>query len=101
MPKDLEVLLTCPLGSECEEIKNNKIYRCMWYTKVAGYDVNTGKEIEEWACAITWMPKMQIETSATNRGVSQAIESFRNETIKGQGEFNQLIGNAINSKRLT
>ena len=98
MPKNLEVELTCPLGSECEEIKNNKIYRCMWYTKVMGYDVNTGKEVDEWACAITWMPRMQIETSATNRGVSQAIESFRNETIQGQKEFNTLIGHEVQRK---
>ena len=93
--KDLEVELTCPLGSECEEIRDNKIYRCMWYTKVSGYDVNSGKEIDEWSCAITWMPRLQIEMSATSRGTSQAIESFRNETIKGQNEFNKLISSNI------
>ena len=39
--KDLEIEFTCPLGSECEEIRDNKIYRCMWYTKIAGTDANT------------------------------------------------------------
>ena len=40
---------------------------------------------------------LQIETSQTQRGVSSALESFRNETVKGQKEFNQLMssGQAI------
>ena len=97
--KELEVEFTCPLGSECEEIRDNKIYRCMWYTKVSGYDVNSGKEIDEWSCAITWMPRLQIEMSATSRGTSQAIESFRNETVKGQTEFNNLVNQSIVNKK--
>ena len=63
----------------------------MWYTKVVGLDANTGKEIDDWSCAITWMPTLQIEMSATNRGQTAALESFRNETVKGQAEFNKLV----------
>lgn len=95
--KDLEIVFTCPLGSECEEIKDNKLHRCMWYTKVVGIDPNTGDKVDDWQCAIAWMPTLQIETSQTQRGVSGALESFRNETVKGQKEFNQLMssGQAI------
>lgn len=95
--KELEVVYTCPLGSECEEIKDNKIHRCMWYTAVRGTNPNTGEEMDEWNCAIAWGPILQIETSQTQRGVSSALESFRNETVKGQKEFNQLMssGQAI------
>tara|TARA_R100001480_G_scaffold39017_1_gene51847 strand:+ start:370 stop:687 length:318 start_codon:yes stop_codon:yes gene_type:complete len=89
--KELEVAFTCPLGSECQEIRDNKIYRCMWYTKVVGEDPNTGKTVDDWSCAISWMPTLQLEMSQTNRGQSQALESFRNETVKGQKEFNKLI----------
>ena len=92
--KDLEVEFTCPLGSECEEIKDNKIYRCMWYTKVVGQDPNTGETIDGWSCAISWMPTLQIEMSNTNRQTGAAVESFRNETIKGQAQFNQLLTQA-------
>ena len=94
--KDLEVEFTCPLGSECEEIKNNKIYRCMWYTKVVGEDPNTGETVDDWSCAISWMPTLQLEMSRTNRGQTAALESFRNETVKGQSEFIQLIAKAQN-----
>jgi len=95
--KDLEIVFTCPLGSECEEIKDNKIHRCMWYTKIVGIDGNTGEPVDDWNCAIAWGPILQIETSQTQRGVSSALESFRNETVKGQKEFNQLMstGQAI------
>lgn len=92
--KELEVEFTCPLGSECEEIKNNKIYRCMWYTKIVGTDSNTGETHDDWSCAITWMPTLQIEMSNTNRQTGAAIESFRNETVKGQSTFNQLLAKA-------
>jgi len=94
--KDLEVQYTCPLGSECEEIRDNKVYRCMWYTKLVGTDPNTGELVDDWSCAITWMPTLQIEMSQTNRSQSAALESFRNETVKGQKEFNSLM--AANNK---
>jgi len=95
--KEMEIVFTCPLGSECEEIKDNKIHRCMWYTAVRGTNPNTGEDVDEWNCAIAWGPILQIETSQTQRGVSTALESFRNETVKGQKEFNQLMstGQAI------
>ena len=41
------------------------------------------------------MPTLQVEMSKTNRGQTQAIESFRNETIKGQKVFNQLVGQSV------
>ena len=96
--KELEVEFTCPLGSECEEIRDNKIYRCMWYTKVAGLDSNTGDIVDDWSCAISWMPMLQVEMSATNRSQSSALESWRNEQVKGQKEFNKIMSSNIKGK---
>ena len=87
----LKVEYTCPLGSECETVENKVIKRCAWYTKVAGLDPNTGKEVDDWACAMSWMPMLQVEMSSTNRGQTAALESFRNETVKGQEEFTGLV----------
>ena len=87
----LEVELTCPLGSTCEEIKDGKIHRCRWYTKVIGKNPQSEEQIEDWNCAIAWLPILQVETSQTNRGQTSALESFRNETIKGQKTFNALV----------
>ena len=87
----LEVELTCPLGSTCEEVKDDKIHRCRWYTKVIGKNPQSEEQIEEWNCAIAWLPILQVETSQTNRGQTSALESFRNETVKGQKTFNTLV----------
>ena len=87
----IEVEFFCPLGSTCEEAVDGVIKRCAWYTKMVGLDPNTGKEVDDWACAMAWMPMLQVEMSSTNRGQTQALESFRNETVKGQEEFNEIV----------
>ena len=87
----LEIEFTCPLARGCREGIDEKIHRCIWYTNVVGLDANTGESIDEWSCAMAWLPKLQVEMSATNRGQTAALESFRNETVKGQAEFNQLV----------
>jgi len=37
------------------------------------------------------LPMLQVEMSQTNRGQTHALESFRNETVKGQAVFNSLV----------
>ena len=87
----LEIENTCPLGSTCEEVKDGKIHRCAWYTKIVGKNPQSEEQIEDWACAIAWLPMLQVEMSQTNRGQTHALESFRNETVKGQAVFNSLV----------
>ena len=77
----MKVEHTCPLGSECETAENNVIKRCAWYTKLAGTDPNTGKELEDWGCAMAWLPTLLIENAAQSRSTSTAVESFRNEMV--------------------
>lgn len=88
---NLETVLTCPLGSTCEEIKDNKVHRCLWYITVKGseMDAKTGNVVDKdkTACAIEWLPILQIEMAKTNRGQTTALESFRNETVKRQDEM--------------
>ena len=98
--KDLEIEFTCPLGSECEEIRDKKIYRCMWYTKVSGDDPNTGETHDDWSCAISWMPTLQIEMSNTNRQTGAAVESFRNEMVQANKDLNIKIIEANNKKQI-
>jgi uncharacterized protein with FMN-binding domain len=42
---------------------------------------NTGEEVDEWSCAITWLPMMLIENSQQQRSTGAAVESFRNEMV--------------------
>ena len=86
----MKVKKTCPLGSTCEQAKEGYIERCMWYTKLVGVGPD-GQDIDEWSCAITWMPLLQIEMANTNRGQTAAIESLRNETIARHDKALELV----------
>lgn len=86
----------CPLGCDCEKVQDDKILRCSWYVNMKGTDPNTGEEVDDSGCSIAWMPILQVEMSKTNRGQTEALESFRNETVKGQQEFNNLIQERTN-----
>lgn len=56
--------------------------KCAWFTKVTGYDMNSGTEVDEWKCAVTWLPVLLIETSGQVRQGAAATESFRNEMVQ-------------------
>lgn len=87
----VEVKTFCPLGGTCEEAKDGMIYRCAWYGHVRGVDKNTGKELDDWRCAMNWMPTLLIENSAMQRSTSVAVESFRNEMVKANESSQQLL----------
>lgn len=74
----IEAKANCPLDGfkPCRELE------CAWFMKVAGTNPNTGKEIEEWGCAMAWMPILMIENSSQQRSTGAAVESFRNEMVK-------------------
>jgi len=47
-------------------------------------------DIDEWGCAVTWMPIMTIENSQQQRHTSAAVESFRNEVVKANEQNRDL-----------
>ena len=84
---------TCPLGSECQIETAEEIVRCHWYMQVRGVNPQTGESVDEWGCAIAFMPILQIEGSQQTRQAGAAIESMRNETIRRQDAALQLVKN--------
>ena len=74
----LEVKDNCPLNG----FKKCKQLECSWFIKVMGTDPNSGKEVEEYACAVAWLPTLLIENSQQQRMTGGAVESFRNEMVK-------------------
>lgn len=70
-------------GNYCPLIKKDCIgLKCAWFTHVRGMNPNTGEEVDEWSCAINWLPMMLIENSQQQRSTGAAVESFRNEMVK-------------------
>jgi hypothetical protein len=88
---EIKTVLTCPLGAKCEEIKDNAIHRCAWYTKLAGTNPNTGEVLDEHGCAIAWLPMLTIENSMQQRSTSAAVESFRNEMTAANQTSQQIL----------
>lgn len=83
---ELKTVLSCPLGHKCEEAKGGEIHRCAWFVKLAGQNPMTGEQVDEQGCAMSWMPVLLVENSRTNRGTSAAVESFRNEMVRANGQ---------------
>jgi hypothetical protein len=57
---EVETIKTCPLGSQCVEVKEGKIFECRWYIAIQGQDAQ-GKSQDKKDCAISWMPILQLE----------------------------------------
>ena len=69
-------------GTYCPLIKKDCIgIKCSWFTQVRGTNPNTGKEVDEWGCAMTWLPVLLIENAQQSRQTGAAVESFRNEVV--------------------
>ena len=48
----------CPLiGKDCIGLQ------CSWFTQIRGNHPQTGELVDEWGCAVTWMPTLLIENS--------------------------------------
>ena len=69
-------------GTYCPLIKKDCIgIKCSWFTQVRGTNPNTGQEVDEWGCAMTWLPVLLIENAQQSRQTGAAVESFRNEVV--------------------
>jgi len=82
----------CPLHNfePCKELE------CAWFTQIRGHNPNTGAEMDEWGCAISWMPILLIENAQMSRQTGAAVESFRNEMVKTNEASQQILIAATN-----
>ena len=79
-------------GNYCPLLKKECIgLQCAWFTQMRGHNPNTGKEVDEWSCAMTWLPILLIENSQQQRSTGAAVESFRNEMVKANESSQQAL----------
>jgi hypothetical protein len=83
----IEPKSNCPLNNfePCKQLD------CAWFMQVRGTNPNTGKEVDEWGCAISWLPILLIENSQQQRQTGAAIESFRNEMVRANETSQQVL----------
>lgn len=64
----------CPLiGAECIRSK------CAFWTHMTGKSPQTGADVDEYRCVVTWLPILLVENAQKTRQGTAAVESFRNE----------------------
>ena len=74
----IEAKQNCPLNNfePCKQLD------CAWFIQLRGTNPNTGKDVDEWGCAIAWQPILAIEGAQQMRQAGAAVESLRNESVK-------------------
>lgn len=76
----------CPmLQKECIQMQ------CAWFSQLRGTNPNTGKEVDEWGCAVAWLPVLLVENSQQQRQTGAAVESFRNEMVQANTVSQQVL----------
>jgi hypothetical protein len=90
----IEPKANCPLNNfePCKQLE------CAWFLKIRGKNPNTGEDIDEWGCSMSWLPILLIENAQMSRQTGAAVESFRNEMVKVNESSQHLLTAAINKK---
>lgn len=57
-------------------------HKCPLWTQVRGKDPQSNEEIDDWGCALGWLPILLIENAQQVRQAGAATESFRNEMVR-------------------
>ncbi len=83
----LKVEENCPLHN----FKKCKQFKCAWFVQMKGTNPNTGKEVDEYACAIAWLPTLLVENAMQSRQTGSAVESFRNEMVKANDSNRNIL----------
>ena len=95
MNKHEVIIGDCPLGAKCEELKEKDgkpiLVRCPWYTMVRGRKVNTGEEVDDWGCAIAWLPALLTNNTAAVTGCAVSTQNLQNNLLQSLGDKNKNI----------
>lgn len=76
----LEQATFCPLvKGPCKKLE------CLWFIKLQGTNPQTGQAVDEYNCAVAWLPMLLIENAQMSKQTGAAVESFRNEMSTQNG----------------
>lgn len=83
----IEVQNNCPLNG----FEKCKTTDCAWFIQIRGMNKNTGEDVDEWGCAVAWLPMLLVENASQSRQTGAAVESFRNEMVKSSEVGQQVL----------
>lgn len=77
-------------GKFCPLIKKDCVgLQCSWLVQVRGTNPQSGVEVDDWRCAITWLPMLLINTAKEVRQGAAATEDFRNQMVDASEKARQ------------
>ena len=84
-------------GTFCPLLKEECIqFKCAFWTHVRGKHPQTSQELDEYDCAVKWLPVLLIEGAQQTRQAGAAIESLRNH-VAGQQDVMNRVGTILGS----
>lgn len=83
----IEPKANCPLDGfkPCRQLE------CAWFLQIQGKHPNTGEDVNDWGCSMSWLPILMIENSQQQRSTGAAVESFRNEMVKANQATTEMM----------
>lgn len=79
----------CPLvNGPCKK------WDCKFWIQLRGVNPQTGEEIDDWNCTISYLPTIILEASQQARQAGAAVEEFRNESCARQKELSKQLMDA-------
>jgi hypothetical protein len=76
-------ICACPLnGKECRDGIREDFsagLKCRWWQHLYGKDPQSEKMIDQWDCAVAWLPITTIEASQMSRQTGASVDKVANE----------------------
>lgn len=58
-------------------------HKCALWTRVVGKNPQTEEMMDDWRCALAWLPVLLIENAQQSRQTGAAVETLRNGVVDG------------------
>jgi hypothetical protein len=91
-PPPADAGLYCPLW---KKDVSKVCHTCPWYIQLRGTNKNTGEDIDNWGCAVGFLPVLLLENAAMSNRTGAAVESFRNEMVKSTDDMAKSVVQAV------
>lgn len=92
--------MVCPLnGSVCKNGRREDFpvdevgqkIQCRWWTHLYGKDPQSHKQIDQWDCAVAWLPTTTIETAQKAQQAAASFDKVANVTSELGNKFVQAV----------
>lgn len=84
----------CPL----DQFKPCRQLECGWFVQLRGKHPQSEQEIDEYGCAVAWLPVLLCENSQMQRQTGAAVESLRNDAVLKNAQALIAVAQAITER---